>query len=244
MTTIIYGDDTAKSREYYLEERNKYSEKIILDGNTLNLTDFLQATSNAGLFGDQKAVFIEDLLSKRKSSKEVDALISHISLTSASLFLYESKELTPTQLKQLKNAEIKHFKIPATVFAFLDALSPQNTKNMLSLFHELLQHEDANFALFMLQRQIRILLALNSVIPGLTRDPVLDSRLRGNDKAISEVKRLAPWQKGKIEKQAKLFSSSQLLTLHESLYQLERKQKTGTLTLALDKAIDFLLVSL
>lgn len=237
--TLIYGDNVAESRNYYNSEKAKYSEKITLDGATLSLTDFLQATSNNGLFGDQQAVFIEELLSKRKSSKELDALISQVSLTNATpIFLWESKELTPKQLKSFPSATTKQFKIPTTVFAFLDALLPENGKKVLMLFHALLQDEDVNFALFMLQRQVRLLLALHpqSVIP--------DSDPGSTSAVISEVKRMAPWQKGKTQKQAKAFSKDALLALHESLYQLELGQKTGGLAQPLEASLDFLLISL
>jgi DNA polymerase III delta subunit len=266
MITLIYGEDTAASRNYYLAERTKHPEKIILDGASLTLTDFLQATSNNGLFGDQQALFIEELLSKRKSSKELDSLIAQITQTAQTpIFLWESKDLTAKQLSPFKGATTKQFKIPATVFAFLDALFPKNGKKAITLFHQLLQDEDVNFALFMLQRQVRLLLALQpqSVIPAQAGaaseklvpagqihpstklreelDPGSESRMTF---VISEVKRMAPWQKGKMQKQAKAFSQQELLNLHEQLYQLDLGQKTGGLSMPLEQEIDFLLLSM
>lgn len=251
MITLIYGDNTAESRNYYLAERQKNSEKIILDGATLILTDFLQATSNNGLFGDQQTVFIEELLSKRKSSKELDSLIAQIAQTTQTpIFLWESKDLTAKQLSPFKGATTKQFKIPTTVFTFLDSLFPKNGRKSITLFHQLLQDEDVNFALFMLQRQIRLLLAMHpqSVIPakaGIQKNKELDPGSEsGVAPVISEVKRMAPWQKGKMQKQAKAFSQDQLLVLHKQLYQLELGQKTGGLSMSLDQEIDFLLLSM
>lgn len=234
MITIIHGDNVAQSRNYYIQERENHQEKLILDGTTLKLTDFLQATSNNGLFGDQQTIFIEDLLSKRKASKEVEELTAAIAASDASIYLWESKELTAKQLKSFAKATIKAFKIPATVFAFLDSLSPKTKTQSIKLLHQLLETEDANFALFMLQRQVRILLSLH----------VIASEAKQSSTTISEAKRLAPWQKGKMEKQAKSFSLQQLLRLHEQLFQLDLAQKTGTLSQPLDKSLDFLLLSL
>lgn len=228
MITVIHGDDTVKSREYYTTIREKHPEKIILDGASLTITDFLQATSNAGLFGDQKAIFIEELLSKRKSSKELDALVTTIIHSQSPIVLWESKELTPKQLTPFNKETIKVFKIPTVVFAFVDSLQPNNGTKMISLFHELLRHEDAAFALFMLQRQIRILLGI----------------LSDTGETIGEIKRIAPWQKTKLQKQAKAFSQQQLLDIHALLYDLEVKQKTGGLSTPLNQSIDFLLLSL
>lgn len=228
MITLIHGENTAESRNYYLAERAKHPEKIVLDGVSLTLTDFLQAVSGNGLFGDQQTLFIEDLLSKRKASKELDALVTEIAKADAPIFLWESKDLTAKQVSPLKAAAVKQFKIPATVFAFLDSLFPKNGKKAIMLSHQLLQDEDVHFALFMLQRQIRLLLALTDT----------------HEQTISEVKRMAPWQKGKMQKQAKAFSQQELLDIHEQLYQLELGQKTGGLAMPLEQEIDFLLLSM
>lgn len=240
MVTVIHGDDTAKSREYYLTERSKHTGRIILDGTTLTFTDFLQAIGSSGLFGDQQTIFIEDLLSKRKPSKDLDAIINVLLTTSnqrlATMFLYESKELTKTQLKPFTEGTIKQFSIPKTVFAFLDSILPNNGKKSTSLFHDFMKDEDANFALFMFQRQVRILLTLASVIASETK--------QSHSPFITEVSRLAPWQKGKLQKQANAFTQNALLYLHEQLYHLELGQKTGQLSQSLDQAIDFLLLSM
>lgn len=224
MLTVIHGDDTAKSRTFYVEERKKYAEKTILDGEKLNLTDLLQATTSAGLFGSDKALFVEDLISKHKASKELDALTRALTGTEMPIFLWESKQLTPGQLKPFGKATIKIFSIPKTVFAFLDAIAPGNSTKAIQLFHELLATQDANFVLFMLERQIRMLL--------------------GVDSDIAEVKRLAPWQKSKLQKQAKAFSEEVLISLHEKLFAIELAQKTGKLATSLETAIDFFLAEI
>lgn len=229
MLTLIHGDDIASSRNYYIAERQKAAEKKIVDGNTITLTDLMQIFSGNGLFGDQETIFIEELVSKRKSSKDIDELTTFLSeQTDAPIFVWESKTLTPKQIGNFKKATVKEFKIPTVVFAFLDSLKPGNTIHMLKLYHEILAQEDAMYVLVMLMRQIRILLALS--------DPTQPT--------ISEVSRMAPWQKGKLQKQAQWFSQSLLLQLHEKLFQLEYGQKTGNLPLPLTDAIDFLLTSL
>lgn len=228
MITLIYGTDIVASRNYFLSEKEKLSAKATLDGASVTLTDIVQATIGSGLFGEAEAIYIEDLLSKKKSSKELDSIITHLSeQKNSSIFLWESKELTTKQLQPFKTQIIKNFSLPKTVFAFVDSLAPKSNR-MLQLFHELLHDEDANFALAMLQRQVRLLLALSQ-----------DSLAK-----ISEVTRLAPWQEAKLKKQSRLFTLEQLLDFHEKLYQLEKDQKTGNLSLPLDEALDFLLVSL
>ena len=82
----------------------------------------------------------------------------------------------------------------------------------------------------MLIRQIRLLIALSE--NGNTRD------------VIDEVKRLAPWQKSKLAKQAGYFSTQELLKIHEALYKMDLASKTSSFPLSLTETIDFFLLDL
>lgn len=237
MMTIIHGSDIAKGRQVFIDLRTTTPGTPILQGDRLSPIDLQQALSGGGLFGDQLTIYIEELLSKRKPSKELDALISLIVSSSQTIVLWESKDLTPKQISLFPKADVKQFKIPTVVFAFTESIAPQSSKKSLTLFHELLQYEDAAFALAMLQRQVRILLALRS--PSVNREPT-----NSKQSNISEVSRLAPWQMGKLKKQAGMFSEKQLIAIHSKLYEIELGQKTGILSLSLDQAIDFLLLSI
>lgn len=227
MIILIHGEDTTLSRNYYFDLKQKSPDSLLFDGATITLTDLQQALSGDDLFGTKKDIFIDNLFSKRKSPKEVEAFAAVLSDSSSNITVWESKELTPKQAGLLKNATVKLFKIPATIFAFLDALKPHNGKQLMQLFHTTLQDKDAEFVLVMLQRQVRILLAIYEV----------------SENVISEVARIAPWQKGKLEKQAKLFTTEELLALHEKLFYLELNMKTGGLTMPLADSIDMLLLS-
>lgn len=237
MLTLIHGDDVSTSRNYYLSERQKTTEKKIIDGTSVTLTDLMQIFSGNGLFGDQETIFIEELVSKRKSSKDIEELTNFMSeQTHASIFVWESKLLTSKQTSLFKKANIKEFKIPTVVFTFLDSIRPHNTHQMLKLYHQILEHEDAMYALVMLMRQIRILIALSASNK--------EAKYVDTMKTISEVSRMAPWQKGKLQKQANYFGLDQLLKLHADLFQLEYGQKTGNLPIPLTNAIDFFLTSI
>jgi hypothetical protein len=51
---------------------------------------------------------------------------------------------------------------------------------------------------------------------------------------------MAPWQKDKLKKQAAQFTPDALQTIYQRLFALEAGQKTGTLSVPLVSAIDFL----
>lgn len=233
MITILHGDDTAASRDAYWNLKQKSLENITLDGATISQTDLQQALSGDDLFRNAKDIFIENLFSKRKPSKELDALASLIAQSKGAITLWESKLLTPKQIGNFEKATSREFKIPSSIFALLDALRPGNGKQLITLFHTTLESKDAEFVLVMLTRQVRILLNIST----MNDEP-------STTNAISEISRLAPWQKGKLVKQASLFTTKHLLALHSKMFELELGMKTGGLSQPIADEIDFLLFSI
>lgn len=228
MITLIYGEDITASRNHYFELRQLATEPITLDGATVSPTDLQQTLSGDDLFGTSRNIFIENLISKRKSAKEIEILQNVLITAKTNIVLWESKELTKKQIDGFEKATVRQFKIPSIIFTFVDALQPNNGKKLLELYHEILQNKDPEFVLVMLQRQIRMLLALQDA----------------GTEQISEVSRIAPWQRGKLERQARMFTQEELLILHAKLFTLEKNMKTGQLSQSLENEIDFLLVYL
>lgn len=229
MITIIHGEDTIKSREYFLSEKQKKKDAIALEGVSVTATDLLQALQGNDLFNETKYIFAEEFFSKRKPGKETDEIISIIKQNqAANIIFWESKQLTPKQIAIFKNPVIKQFKPSPVLFQFLDMLKPGNGLQEIKKFHEVVEAEEEQFVFFMLIRQVRLLLAL----------------LDDGTEFIDEIKRMQPWQKTKLQKQAKQFTSEQLISLYNKLYQLDFEQKTGSLRLPLTHSIDFLLAEL
>jgi len=233
MITIIHGDDASKSREYLLELKQKYKDFISFDGNKLTIVDLIQNIEGSSLFGSAKAIFIEEFLTKfKKTDKELKEMLDFIIKNSKSseFILWESKEILKKELFLFKDSTIKIFKLPRNIFLFLDNLKPNNSKNLLNLFHQALESGiKEELILFILQRQVRMLLALSE---STDRD------------SIEELTRLAPWQLEKLERQAKLFDPSILRKIYKNLYEIEIGQKTGGLSLTLTQSIDFLLLEI
>lgn len=233
MITVIHGDNIAESRNYFQELRQEDKDSNLFDGSKLTTTDLVQNIEGSSLFGAARAIFIEDLLTKRKKmdndAKEILNLISKNS-KEFTFVLWESKEILKGTLSLFKDAVVKTFKLPKNIFLFLDNLKPNNVKNLLNFFHQALESGiKEELILFMVQRQIRILLALS--------EP-------SENKSIDELIRLAPWQLGKLERQAKFFDQSSLKKIYKKLYEIELGQKTGGLPLSLAQSIDFLLMEI
>lgn len=230
MISIIHGSDTAASRKYFLDLKQSNKDSVLIDGPTVTLTDLVQYFEGGELFSERKDFFIENLLGKRKKSKDLDKIIEVINNNALdnNIYIWESKEITPPNIKSFAKPILKNYKLPPTLFVFLESIKPNNGKNSLQLFHKAIESADAEMVFFMLIRQIRTLLALS--------DPTQDQ--------IDEVKRMAPWQEGKIRVQAKLFDREELINIYAKLFEIEKGMKTGNLNSDLLTAIDFLLLEI
>lgn len=228
MLTIIHGNDVVASRKFFQDERARISGAVLMQQAEVNLTSLAQNLEGGGLFEESKSLFIEEFLSERKKSAEKEAIISYLLAQSVKheIILWEGKELTNSALTPFKSAKIKLFKLSSTLFALLDGLKPGSGGSLVSLFHKTIETTEAEMVFFMLVRQIRILLALSG-----------DNKVN-----ISEVARLAPWQKGKFVRQANLFDLSFLRQRYKRLFEIETAMKTGTLTTPLVSTVDFFLL--
>jgi len=117
---------------------------------------------------------------------------------------------------------------------------------LISLFHQTIETTEIEMVFFMLIRQIRLLLALSQTRHSGEEERRLQNpdsgRARMTENEIDELKKMAPWQKSKLEKQASLFPQEQLIVFYQKLFTIEVGQKTGTLTAPLVSTIDFLLL--
>jgi len=227
MITIIHGDDITKSRDYFLSEKQKIKNPVILEKD-VTLSELIQQTQGNNLFFESKDVFIDNLFSSKKSNSiEFKEIINYLNKTQKSLsfFLWENKTLDKKNLLLFKNPEVKIFNLPQTLFSFLDGIKPGNNDNIL-FFHRALASLPEDQLLYMIVRQFRLLIAL----------------LDESGEKIDEVKRLMPWQKSKLVRQANLFSVKKLLDIYNELLKIDLEQKTGLLGCSLTQAIDNLLL--
>ncbi|MDO8621321.1 MAG: hypothetical protein Q7R31_03505 [Candidatus Levybacteria bacterium] len=230
MITIIHGDDIVASRKYLQEQKENIKEFVALEAEAA-LSDFAQNIEGSALFNDTKTIFIENFLSKAGkldvNAKEIIAFVSKHE-EDAKLFFWERKEISKRTLSLFKNALVKTFKIPQAIFLFLDSLKPNIGVRAIDLFHQALQASEPEILLFMLVRQFRFLIAVSSK----AKTP------------IEELSRLAPWQEGKLKKQASYFSKEQLKSIYQKLYYIDLAQKTGSSSLSLIQSIDFFLLGI
>lgn len=227
MIKILHGDNVAASRislSNLIDQAKKTSKEIVyLDGTKADLGNIRQAMEASSLFADNKLVVIENLLSGLKSARKqkIEDYLSKTD-TPVSLILWEEKELSKTKL--LPNADSQIFKLDQIMFRFLDSIVPNNTITLLILLRALKENEASELILFMIIRQVRLLLIAKDL---------------GSEGLV-----LAPWQKSKILSQASKFDLEKLKQLYAELLEIDYSQKTGGDAFPLSSRLDLLVAGL
>jgi DNA polymerase III delta subunit len=228
MLLLVHGNDLVSSRNFYFAEKNKLTDVILLEGDGLTFDQFFQNAENKSLFGSEQTILVENFFTKNKSTAiETKKIVEYVnSNKNLSIVFWEPTELSKSSQALLKNATVKTFSFPQILFTFLDNVKPNNAEMLIKLFHQLKQSMEVELIFFMLVRQLRIMLDLD-----------------GSDK-IDEVKRMAPWQLGKMQRQAKMFDDEKLKTAYQSLFEIDLALKTGKIPYSLERSIDFFLADL
>lgn len=232
MITIIHGDDLVRSRAYLQEQKQKVGKYIALNAEDVTIENLNQTAHGSGLFDDTKKVFVENFLSKTKLNavftKEIIEFINK-NIEQFDIYFWEEDLLTKKTVFKDKKQIV--FKLPQNIFSFVDGIKPSNAEGNVKLFHKALSESEVEQVFFMIIRQFRLLLSLCH--PKLVSGSQID-----------EVARLAPWQVGKLQRQAKLFDTFSLKAIYKKLYEIDIQLKTGSLPITLTQSIDFLLTEI
>lgn len=231
MKTLIHGNDLEKSRVFFNEAKALGKNLVFLNGEGITFDIFFQASEGQSLFSDETTIVIENLFSKNKiNAIEIKKILEYINSNKIlNIIIWEQTEVSKTSVLQLKDFDVKSFVIPQQMFTFLEQIRPNNSQSLIKLFHELRKTQEPEMILFMIVRQLRLLIQASS----------------NYKNQIDEAKKMASWQVSRLKSQAKFFTKEELLTAYNKLFDLERKQKIGTLPASsLDINIDFFLTDL
>ncbi len=214
---LIYGEDIVASRNYLnklKEEAKEAGRSVVNFEPKRGVTELVQAIEGGGLFGDEALIVVEGAL----KIKEVgDYLIKQ---APTNLKWWEEGKVNKTIVNKLRG-EVKEFAIKKELFTFLESLKPRNQKTILSLWERLREDEAAEMVFFMLLRQWKQLIA------------AVDGGIEGPS-----------WLQGKLRAQGAMFGLERLLKLHEQLYEIEKKVKTGRGLLTLEEEMEIWMMGL
>lgn len=223
---VLHGDNQVESRKrlslLISQARKKGIEIVKVDGETAVKGDFMLLSRSQSLLAEEMLVVSENFFSGNKKSLEITG---EIVKNAGTVFVFwEEKTLSPAILKKLpKDFEIEGFKIPSSVFKFLDSILPKNTREMLNFYHQALKQSTPEFLLIMAARQLRLLIWA---------------------KTEPETLKVQDWQKSRLRRQAEKFSIERLIELHGKLLELDRMNKRSQLPEDLSASLDLLVVGL
>lgn len=206
--TILHGEDYKKSRERLsqikeaLKKRNW--EIISFDDKQKRISDYLTTNS---LFSVSTLFIIENIKNLNEADFKWVNSEENKNLD-VNILIWNKNLLSKTFLKNFKiKPHLEEFKIPAEIFLFLDNLIPKNTEKLLNTFYKLKETENIEMIFAMIGRHFR------------------DLYLAKLDESLLKK---APWQIGKLKKQAEKFENiNSIKEKINYLAQIDVDSKTG-----------------
>jgi len=229
MKLLLHGDHIEASRQEYIRLKTSHVGKEIreLNGKEINETLLTQAVESSSLFGDQTVVCVENLFSplgkKAKTARGYADIIKHAD-TASTIIFWEPKAIGKEILGMLEpDVSIRLFDFPKIIFSFLDSIRPNNTKQTIEIFAELLLTEAPELVWNMLISRIRILIQiLDNVVPD----------------------RMSSWQLSRLTKQVRAFTMDKLLDMYKNMLQMEYNLKNGNSPFTMAETIKQIILSL
>ncbi|MEK7495476.1 MAG: hypothetical protein AAB788_02380 [Patescibacteria group bacterium] len=224
MLTIICGEDSISSRNYFTDQQRLLKEK---DFEIVNV-DYHQVldldetgSSESSLFASKRAYFTQSLNKKvfKKMSERNEKKIKAI-VESKAIQVYDWEEETSSrELKSIKGAVVKEFKPSQTIFKLLDSCYPGNLKTFLNTLQTLSESTEDIFIFIMLARHMRNILSV---------------------KLDEKIPKLASWQLGKLSNQAKYWNEKNLINFYQGLHRIDVNSKTNGTPFSVKKSLDIL----
>ncbi len=224
MLTIICGEDSISSRDYYLKLRLECASKKfeVRDIKVGELSEIEKWLSNSpSLFSSTLVLFTESLNKKisKRSNPALLSLVENLANKKDVVLVDWEEHTSARELKLSKGIIIKEFKPSSSIFKLLDACYPGNIKQFTSCLYSLPEKTDDTFIYIMLIRHVRNLFVI---------------------KLGCALKSLQFWQVAKLRSQTKLWDTSKLVSFYEGLYRIDIGLKTGRNALPLRKSLDLL----
>jgi len=225
MIHVLHGDDTIASRKY-IKTLVGEKQSTFLDGRTVSYAVLEEHLSSTGLFGDEKAIILDNFLSKNKKKKEILKQLSQLNLTTT-IIMWEATKLTKPQLDLIKGEDIKAFQLPDYYFQFLDSFMPGDPQRVYALYHNLLQTMTTERIFYSIIIRMRQLVILQL----------------GDIKGSKDTAYLQAWQVDKLKRQLSRWSNDVLMDTFKQLHETEINIKSGGMPIDLSKYLDILILT-
>ncbi len=223
MLTIICGEDSVSSRNYFLEQQKiligKGFEIVNIDYHQVLELDESEASS-ASLFTQKRAHFTSNLNRKvlKKLNIKTEAIVKNIILSKAIQLFDWEEETSARDLKSIKGIVIKELKPRQTIFKLLDSCYPGNLKQFISILETISESTEDIFVFIMMARHMRNILIT---------------------KMGERLPKLASWQIAKLSNQAKYWKLENLINFYQGLHRIDVNSKTIS-PYSIKKSLDIL----
>ena len=155
MIHIFHGENQQQSRQ----ELNKAIEK-------LNSTNFLRLNkkeielekinnflNTASLFKNQKILILSNFFSIHKNT--LDKISNILKNSKESIFIWQNKKLTSTQLKNFPHSQVRYFTAGKTLFACVYSIKPNNLKQFITLYRQTIKTEPFELLLYFIKNNLK-----------------------------------------------------------------------------------------
>jgi hypothetical protein len=230
MITVVCGEDTATSRDYFSNLKKQYTQKgaeikDISPAELPELTKWMGESSS--LFSTNFVFFSEKLDASlvrkrgRKSSASShenpyeNALMSIGKDPAIVLIDWEEKSARDLKLKDI--ADVKEFKPSANIFKLLDSFVPGQKTQFIRQFRLISGDQNPNFIFVMIYRHVRSLILAS-----------------GNEYSSKTL----PWQKSRLHAQSLAFGPDRLSKIYSALYRIDQTAKTGLNPHGIQKSLE------
>ena len=224
MLTIICGEDSIASRNYFTAQQKVFSEKnfeiVNVDYNQVLELDESEASS-ASLFTQKRVYFTNSLNKKvlKKLNLKTERKIKEIIISKKIQVFDWEEEITSRDLKSIKGIIIKEFKPSQNIFKLLDSCYPGNLKTFINTLHTVSGSAEDIFIFIMLARHMRNILIT---------------------KMGDKVPKLMSWQISKLSNQAKYWKLQNLINFYQGLHRIDVNSKTNGTPFSVKKSLDIL----
>lgn len=222
MITVFCGENNQKAYESFslLKESFKKQSVNVVEFKAKEVDEiYLWQGENRSLFS-LKTVFFTENLNKNISKKNLrQQKILEKLIKDKEIEVYDFEDqLLSRDLKFPKGVIVKEFKPEKNIFKLNEAIIPGNFKNFIAIFNQVCQFSDEYFIYSMIAQHVRQMILVKQNLPLKTFF----------------------WAAQKIRYQAKFWSLEKLLSLYESLFNIQIKEKTSTNPLSLKKSLEIL----
>ena len=207
MIYILHGQDLSASYSHLQFLLKKYpSHNKVHFSREHSLEQLQNAILGPNFFNENELIICQNFISGKK------AKVNQLEKIAADkiIILWEEEKLTAAQLKSSREISILEFKLPATLFQFLDSISPKSISPLIYIR----KINDKTAVSWHLVYRILLLILAKEDLP------------RDNVEAITK-KAVAPWQWQKIVSQAKSFQLTTLYQMYNSLLMIDLMKKQG-----------------